>query len=213
MSVYDATKWVTSMQRSLKDYIEGVITDSVPGGLGLQAYDLVFDYPPSIAKAVESDFDKTIIHLEIDDIENMKLGFGADIVKETQTPGNISNPATTVESEARGHRVNFDVGVWASDQSGGSTSRLIAYEMLESAFGGEMARKACMDATEGVEIVSFAGGRFVVDTINDIRIFRIVNSELVVRVYSQKDGSVLIVPDSISQSPDFTISPELAISD
>jgi hypothetical protein len=102
--------------------------------------------------------------------------------------------------------------VWASDQSGGSTSRLIAYEILDKAFGGEMAKRKCMEATQGVELISFMGGRFVMDSINDIRIFRIVNAELVVRVYSRKDGSALIVPDSITQVPVLTIPP-LAITE
>lgn len=188
------------------------VAESVSPSVGLDVYQVVFDYPMAVDEAVKSNFEKTIIHLEIDDVENMGLGFGSNIVKETYNPGDVSNPATTVESEARSHRVNFDVGVWASDQSGGSTSRLVTYEMLDKAFGGQFAKQKCMDATQGVEIISFQGGRFVVDTINDIRVFRIVNCELVVRVYSRKDGSELIVPDSISQSPALTIPP-LAITE
>lgn len=211
MSTYDPTSWVTSMQRALKDYILAEVDAAVGTNQGLDAFDVVFDYPTSLATAIAADFQKTIIHLEIDDIENIKLGFGTDIVDSVYTPSDVSNPATVVESEARCHKVNFDVGTWASDQSGGSTSRLVAYEILDKAFGGEFARKKCMDATQGVEIVSFMGGRFLVDTINDIRVFRMVNSELVVRVYSRKDGEALIVPDSISQSPQLTIPP-LAIT-
>jgi hypothetical protein len=204
MNTYDPTKWVTTMQRALKDYVEAEI-DAAIGGGGLNVFNVVFDYPVSAAAPLEADLTKTIIHLEIDDVLNTRIGFGRDVFAGAYTPGNVANAATLVESEARCHRVNFDVGVWASDLSGGSTSRLIALEILDSAFGGEMARHKCMAATGGVEITSFNGGKFVVDTLNDVRVFRIVDSALDVRVYSRKDGEEMIVADTISQDPHFTI--------
>lgn len=202
------------MQRALKNYITSEIdayfTDGVQN-IGLDAFDVVFDYPISSANAIEIDLSKTVIHLDIDDIENIKLGFGPDVVDWQYTPGSAGNPDTIVEREARCHRVNFNVGVWASDLSGGSTSRLVIYEVLSNIFDGEMARAKCMEVTQGVEIRAFQSGQFVVDTINDVRIFRIIESELIVRVYSRKDGSALIVPDEIVQNPLLTIPP-LAIT-
>lgn len=218
MTTFDAQKWVTTMQRSLKDYILAEVDASVsdnavptPNNVGSDVFDVVFDYPPSAAGATDADLAKTIIHLEIDDIENIPLGIGRNVVADVYTAGDIDTAATLVEREAHCHKVNFDVGVWASDTSGGSTSRLLAYEILDKIFTGDMARVKCMSTTQGVEIISFQGGRFVIDTLNDVRVFRIVGSELVVRVYSRKDGNTLIVPDEISQNPLLTIPP-LAIS-
>jgi hypothetical protein len=216
---YDPLAWVTSMQRSLREYVLNEIHLAIsdedhptPNPVGLAVFDVVFDYPFSANPALEADLSKTIIHFEIDDIENIKLGFGPDVVDDVYTPGDITNPATVVEREARCHKVNFDVGVWASDLSGGSTQRLLAYELLEKMFGGELARDKCMGYTQGVELFSFQGGRFVVDTINDVRVFRVVGGELVVRVYSRKDGNELIVPDEFVQDPQLTIPP-LAITE
>jgi hypothetical protein len=191
------------MQRSIKDYILAEIDAAIPEG-GLNVFDVVMDYPISAAGPVEADLSKTIIHFEIDDIVNIKLGFGSDVVESVYTPGDVANPATTSEREARCHRVNYDVGVWASDLSGGATSRLVAYEILDKALGGEMARQKCKSVTGGVEITSFNGGKFVIDTLNDVRVFRVVDSALDVRVYSRKD-SIMIVPDTVSQDPHFTI--------
>jgi hypothetical protein len=209
---YDPQKWITTMQRSLRDYLLAEIDTAVsdeampfPDDIGLQVFEVLLDYPPSVAPAGDVDFKKTIIHLQIDDIENIKLGFGTDVVAITYTPGDVAHAATIVEKEARCHRVNFDVGVWASDQSGGPSSRLLAMEILEDALGGEMARRKCMSVTQGVEITSFNGGRFVVDTINDVRIFRIIDCTLEVRVYSRKDGESMIVADTISQNPLLTL--------
>jgi len=200
---YDPTAWVTTMQRSLKEYVLAEIDAVIPEG-GLNAFEVVMDYPISAAGSLEADLQKTIIHFEIDDINSIKLGFGSDIVKVEYTPGDVANAATIVESEARCHRVNYDVGVWASDVSGGATSRLVAYEILDKALGGEMARQKCKTVTQGVEITGFTGGKFVIDTLNDVRVFRVVDCSLDVRVYSRKDGTQ-IVADTISQDPHFTI--------
>lgn len=218
MSTFNPQAWVTTMQRSLKDYIlaevDAAISDNAsptPNNVGSDVFDVVFDYPSAAASALDVDLKKTIIHLEIDDIENIPLGMGRNVVADVYTAGNVSTPAKLVEREAHCHRVNFDVGVWASDVSGGSTSRLLAYEILDKIFTGDMARVKCMSTTQGVELISFQGGRFVIDTLNDVRVFRIVGSELIARVYSRKDGNELIVPDEITQNPLLTIPP-LAIT-
>lgn len=220
MTEFDPLQWVSSLQRSLKEYIEDEINNAVtdgalptPNPIGLQAFDVILDFPVSAEGARSADFPKTIIHLEIDDIENRKLGFGTDIVQAEYVEGDVDTPATLVEKEAMGHIVNFDVGVWASDLSGGSSSRLLAYEILERIFGGNLAREKCATATGGVEILTFDGGRFVPDVINDIRVFRIVDCTLRVRVYSRKDSGDLIVADEITQDPHLTIdNPPVAVS-
>ncbi len=214
MSTYDPERWLTTMQRALKNYVETEIDACIDGngnGGGSEIFNVVFDYPVSSAGAINIDLDKTIIQMDIDDIENIRLGFGPNIIDDVYTPGDVSNPATLVEREAYCHRVNYNVGVWASDVSGGITSRLLAYEILSKIFVGEQAKEKCMQVTQGVEIRDFQSGQFIVDTINDIRIFRIIESELIVRVYSRKDGNELIVPDTLTQDPHLTIPP-LAIT-
>lgn len=194
--IFDPDSWLISLHRALKDYVENEINEYVQSGgngVGLDVYDVVFDWPDAAELAKEAELPKTIIHFVVDDMDTRRLGFGNQHVAAVEE--DRAEPASDLIRfhEANGHIVNFDVGVWASDQSGGSTARLVVYEMLFKLFGTEAARRRTRDTIE-VEIQRFNGGRFIIDKIGDVRVYRIIDSELVVRVYSRTvDGPYVIV--------------------
>jgi hypothetical protein len=203
---YDARNWLPSMFRAMKEYILNGIAESekhFTENIGLKAYEIVFDWPaarivPDKLPFTDEDGNPvTLIHFEIDNIENRPLGFGSSQFSSTRYPAT----GTIVPEEAEAHEVNFDVGIWATDKSGGSTSRLEAYQALDTILNGPMAQNACESLTGGVLIRSFGGGRFINDAVNDIRLFRVADMELVCFVYSSKlvvsetEAGIQIVPE------------------
>lgn len=205
--LYDPYKWLPTLFRSMKEYIESGIDAAFKAGstpVGLQAYEIIFDFPtarlePRLLPFTNEDGKPiTLIHLEIDNIDNQPLGFGTAEFAETLNPG---SPGEIVPEEAHGHEVRFDVGVWATDSSGGSTSRLDAYGALDSILSGPEAVTGCREATGGVLIRSFGGGRFLTEAVNDIRLYRVADMELVTHVFSSKlligssEGEIVIVPE------------------
>jgi len=181
----DVDVWLLTLTRALKDYVSDGFNSLSSSGNGLDAYDVVFGYPDSSDPLFQAELVKTIIHLEVDDITDIPLGFGDNMVNEIIAPvsGNIFQ---TTQEEALCKLVNFDVGVWASYQSGGSTSRMVAYQVLSKLFTGAGAFSNAKEAMGGVEIRSFQSGLFVVDAAGDINVFRIVGSDLIVRVYVKR---------------------------
>jgi hypothetical protein len=182
----------------LKEYVED--------NLNLDAYDVVFDYSPAELTAQKLPLAKSVIHFAIDDIQNPDIGYGATTVEAIDAN-------TLTPSELLKHDVNFDVGMWASASTGGSTARLVVYQHLVRLFQGKGAYDRCMEATDGVEIISFNGGRFYTDRINDLEIYRIVGAELVVRCYSAETGALEsgYTPYTIEQEPDLTIQEEVIV--
>lgn len=198
MSQFQPDNWLLTLHRALDDYIKTQIDEFVQAAgnpVGLQAYEIVFDWPEADDISHEARIEKTIIHFVIDDIDNRKLGFGDDLVKSIETLNVDPDPDTVQDFEAQGHIVNWDVGVWASDESGGSTARLTVYQMLQKLLSTETGKRNLRAATGGIEIMRFNGGRFITDRINDVRVYRIVDSELVARVYSQASGLPLVISD------------------
>lgn len=207
---FQPESWLVSGFNSLTDYINAEINASVQNDLGadvgLQLYELVMDFPTSDSLPKPAEFTKTIIHLAIDDIDNRRLGFGPGFVNATFVDAAGVVPGTVTEEEGNSHEINFDVGVWASDKSGGTSSRLRAYEMLYNAFGTDQARQRCTDFTDGVEIRSFNNGRFIIEKPNDVRLFRMIGAELVVRVYSRTVAAPDVIVDGEPvQQPDVEI--------
>jgi hypothetical protein len=209
-TTFSPDEWLVSLFGSLTDYINAEIDQSVMVGLdpqGLRAYEVVMDFPDADSLPEGAEFNRTIIHFGIDDIETRQLGFGPGIVNSEITDGTDLVAGTVSDQEAKSHVANFDVGIWASDESGGITSRLRAYQLLDKLFNGMIAKTRCWDFTEGVEIRFYNGGRFVNETINDVRVFRAVGMELEVRVYSRQvaDDEILVdrEPD---QDPDLEIT-------
>jgi hypothetical protein len=196
MSVlYDPTDWLITLNRSLeayvKDALNNAILDDAQLPAGLEIFDVRFDWPDSNDMPEDVELGKTIIHFFISDIRNERIGFGDNITEENIV-GPTQHDIEFVESSR--HVLEYDIGVWASDKSGGVTNRLIAYQALEKAFQGEMAKQACYAFTGGVEILSFNGGRFIQDAISDVRVFRVTDSTLMVRVFSRK---VLTMTDMV----------------
>lgn len=190
--------WLTSLFRALKEYVED--------NLNLDAYDVVFDYAPAEVTAKKLPLQKSVIHFAVDDIQNPAIGYGATVLEITETN-------TLTESELLAHVLNFDVGMWASAQTGGTSARLVVYQHLVRLFQGKAAYDRCYQATEGVEIISFNGGRFILDRINDLEIYRIVGAELIVKCYSAETGALEsgYTPYTIEQDPELTIQENVII--
>lgn len=208
---FNPDAWLTSLFDAMTDYIESgvnaAVLDSDDAPVGSTVYNVVMAEPAADDLPFDTENDKTIIHFEIDDIQNKRLGFGDGFVAATTTEADDANPATETPQEAVEHVVNFDVGIWATDKSGGVTARLRAYEILDKLLSGDVARVNCRTQTAGVEIRSFMNGRFVKDTINDVRVFRMVGAELVVRVYSRNvANTATIVDEEPVMEPDLVIS-------
>lgn len=208
MTIHDPTNWLPSAQRVLEEYTLAQIDAAVMvsgNPSGLEAYDVVFDWPDAAAMAKEAKLPKTIIHFAIDDIDNIRVGLGRNAAGSFEVDNAEPAGDTVTYSEAMWHQLNFDVGVWASDQSGGVTSRLVVYQTLFQMFGTDTARRATRLATD-LEILRFNGGRFITDRINDLRVFRIIDCELVVRVASRTlDGPYIITDKEPQVNPAFEI--------
>ena len=189
--------WLTSLQRALKDYTLAEIDKAVMVGAtpsGLDTYDVVYDWPDAFELAKDAKLEKTIIHFAIDDIANMPIGMGDNVYNTIEENRNEPNSDFIRYHEGQCHEVNFDVGVWASDQSGGATARLVVYEMLQKIFGTEIGKRKVRSAID-VEVRRFNGGRFITDRISDLRVFRLIDSELVARVYSREIDEPLVIID------------------
>lgn len=208
-STYDPDSWLLSLQRALGEQVKSDINQAFKDGngddAGEQAFEVILDWPESddVAKFVQ--LKRTVIHIAVDDIANSPLGMGDGIVSGAEVT--TTDPDTVTLHEGFGHIVNFDVGVWASDLSGGHTSRMLAYQTFQQLFGTGMGKERVRAATQGVEIIRFNGGRFITDRVNDVRVFRIIDTELVVRVYSRVVSSdpVVIVDTEPVQEPDLEI--------
>lgn len=195
---FNPDAWLTSLTRALKEY--------VMDGLGLSGaasdpYEVRMSYPDVTEVADKLPLKKTMIHFEIDDPRQVMFGLGDNVVHSDVDESNF----VITEWEAHCHDVDIDVGVWASVESGGSTSRMEAREDLDKLFNGPSARETCMTETNGVDPREFSGGRFLTDTISDVLVFRIVDMTLRVRVYSRTVIGPTTYADTVVQAPDLTI--------
>lgn len=169
---FDPDNWLVSLFRSLKSYIE----TNEPG-----IYDIIGSFPSDIELRQSMPLRKTLIHFEIDDISNSSLGFGDSVVEEEYDVNN----QLVIKQQATQHEVNFDLGIWASEASGGVTARLNAYQTLTQLFQGPIAFQKIKDNI-GIEIVSFQNGAFVIEQIQDLNVWRVAGITLVVRVFSRQ---------------------------
>lgn len=211
---FDPEIWLESATRELKAYIEtgfnNAIVDETSQPVGLQLYEVMMEFPgPRVDDVKAMPLDRSIIHFEIDDIADRLVGFGDQVFAENYDPVGHQN----FPQEAGIHVINFDVGVWASDRSGGTTSRLRAKQVLRNLLQGKQAQAALTAATDGgdggLQIKSFTGGRFVPERVNDVPIYRMVDSTLEIQVFSR-------TPLPITGGPtieDFVQQPGLTILD
>lgn len=179
-AVYDPEHYLESASRVLKDYVESNINTSI--------YQVVMEFPGADIDAGTLPLAKTIIHFELDDHDSKPVGMGDGMFADNYDPTlqQISPQYASV------HRLLWDVGIWASDRSGGTTFRMRARQALEFMFarnnGGIQRLREFSDNDDGVlEITDFTGGRFVLDTSeNDQKaLYRMVDCQLEIRVYSR----------------------------
>lgn len=201
MTNFDPEHWLETTVRGIKDYV----TDNI----NTRIYDVRMEFPGSDLDSgkIKMPMRQTIIHFEIDDMPDRPIGFGdRPMVENYNVVDDTVNPQW-----AAMHMINFDVGIWASDDSGGTTQRMRAKQELQRLFGFPPSIAALRAATDGgdgaVEILRYSGGNFTVDTINDVRVYRMVNGELEVRVFSRTPLSDIPAPaiTGIDQSPGLTI--------
>jgi hypothetical protein len=192
---FDPQSFLTSTTRALTSYLEGRFAAAVQGH-GLEAYEIIMEYPEADDLPKGAELEKTVIHFQIDDILPKDLGLGTSFVNAEIVDGTDLVAGSVVENQAMQNTINFDVGVWASDQSGGVTSRLRAYEYLHRFLAGKLARDKLLAATDGsLEILYYRSGRFVTQKISDVRLFCVVGAELEVRVFSRDDADPEILVD------------------
>lgn len=198
---YDPEKFLETLVRGIKDYVNN--------SLNTQIYNVVMEYPDVLVAESTVPQGRTIIHFEIDGIDSQPLGFsgfGGNVEEVYDgTTGDV-----TPHFAAR-HLVNFDVGIWAWDRSGGTTQRLRARQLLHNILGLPQSGIRLRDATDGgeggVQVMSYSGGRFITDRINDVPTYRMVDGTLVVSVFSR------FVDLDIPAIQDIFIVPELTIDE
>jgi len=209
--VYNPENWLESLTNVIRDYAYNGFNSAVNDDRGYPAgddvYEVVMEFPGPAMDRHEMPLDRTVVHFEIDDITDRDIGFGMQHYADNYDP-----VAHTVNPQyARQHLVNFDVGVWASAKSGGITSRIRAKQILESLFGdpgGQVRLRELSSVDDGsVELISYSGGRFIIDTINDNPVYRMIDGQLIVRVFSRSKISDTPGPaiEDIEQAPNLTI--------
>ena len=175
---FDPEKWLETCVRGIKDYALEAFDPDV--------YEIIMEWPGAELDSREAPWDKTIIHFSIDTQDDVILGMGDDPLE-----WNYSAPEQAVFPQwGAAHVINFDVGTWATDKSGGTTSRMRVKQHLYNLFGypnSVQALRAATDNSDGaVEILNFTGGHDTIDsTANDIRVYRTVDCSLEVRVFSR----------------------------
>src|SRR3954453_6898263 len=113
MTLFDPERWLETAVRGIKDYVAANVNTRI--------YDIRMEFPGADLDADKLPIRKTIIHFEIDDIVKNEI-FGS-----TPMVWNHNDTTQTVNPQWAGvHRINFDVGIWSSDDSGGTTSRMRA---------------------------------------------------------------------------------------
>ena len=218
MTQYDPETWLETSMRILKEYaheeFHKAVKDDDLNNIGADVYEIIMEFPESedILKLVP--LPKTIVHFEIDEIDNDILGFG-----EGHHALNYDPLLQLIEPQEAGiHLIDLDVGIWASTRSGGLTARLRAYQILRMLFHGPLAHQELMKRSQGyddhgkseggLEITEFTGGRFIQDRINDVPIFRMIDCSLKIRVFSRSP-----IFSQIPTIEDITQIPELIIDD
>lgn len=204
--------YLTSTMRALEEYVKDGFALT---GADDDPYEISMHYPDVDAMAkTRLPMKTTIIHFEIEDNRHIVFGMGDNVFdahEEELPPPSDPGHFDLIEHEGRCHQIDLDVGIWASVESGGPTSRMQARETLDTLFAGTGAYRACHAATDGIEVVSFSGGLNLIDQINDIPIFRTVNLLLRVRVYARFKKFPVPVIEGIGQAYEILIDDNLSI--
>lgn len=194
---YDPEIYLESTLRELETYVkrgfDKIALDADLEPIGRFAYQIVMEFPGDVISEIHTmPLPRTIIHFELDDSENKPVGFGDNIFAENYDA--LSGLITP--QEASHHQLNFDVGIWSSDVSGGTTARLRAQQILNGLFVGFLAQQALTESSNGgdggLEILRYFGGQFLTERVNEINTYRMVGAELELRVYSRTPRSVSV---------------------
>jgi hypothetical protein len=198
---FDPENWFVSLFRSLEDYVKAKAD--------LDIYDVRGGFPSNNLLTELLPLGKTLIHFDTDDVNNPIFGFGENVVDNVYD----DVAGTVLPMEAKMHTVNWDVGIWTSPRSGGTTARMTAYQLLTDLFTGVLAFRDLRDS-RGIEIVSFNGGNFIEEEIDDITVFRVADMTLITRVFS-KTTPIAPLPfiGDVTQIESITINPEGPILD
>lgn len=218
---YDPEIWLESTVRELKKYAENglntAVRDDGDNEVGLYhpqnnpngIYQVVMEFPTPEIMRDRVPLPRTIIHFEIDILDNRFVGIGSQIYAQNYDP----LTQTVTPQEAGWHQINFDVGIWTSDKAGGTTARMRAYQILNNLFHGSLGQKAFDASADGgdgrVEILRWDGGRFITEAINDVPTYRSIDGVLEVRVFSRTPR--IITPpvpaiEEILQAPGLVIT-------
>jgi hypothetical protein len=224
---YNPELWLETLTRGIQEYAQEGFNDSVvdPGNnaVGSEIYEVIMEFPATDEILRKVPLQKTLIHFEMDIIEDLNLGFSG---REETIVKSVYNAATAEITQQEGveHRVNFDVGIWTSDRAGGKTQRLRAYQNLIRLFQGKLAYDDLRDATKRtdagqfdgcLEIYNFSGGRFFTDSVNDVLLYRLIDCSLVIRCYSRTSPFRPPLPtiEEIFQDPELIIDDNLTLPD
>ena len=201
-TLFSPDRWLETTVRGIKDYVRDRVNTNI--------YDVVMEYPDLLSAESTVPHGKTMIHFEIDMIDTEQLGFSGAFDGAWVHEYSVDTGDVTPKYAAR-HLVNFDVGIWSWDRSGGITARLRARQLLHTILGLPQSGVSLRDATDGgdggIQVMSFTGGRFITDRINDVPTYRMVDSNLNVLVFSRATDI------DIPAIGDIYILPELTIDD
>ena len=197
---YDPERWLETTIRGISTYLHNGLNPDPD----YENYKVVQEFPGSLYDAEKLPLTYTTVHVTVDAIiERPVIGIIED---------NFDPLTHTIDpQEARQHDINFDVGIWSSDRSGGTTARMRARQTLTNLFGGTMGIAKFREATDmgdgGVTIRTFQGGHNVTERLNDIDVYRMVGIELEVRVYSRSPKGLQpgVAIEEILQDPHLTI--------
>lgn len=205
---YNPEEFIESTMRCVTEYAHERLSEII-GADASEIYDIVQEFPGAAldSRTREVPLSKVVIHFEIDDLKERVLGFGQNVFEDNYDAVN----QTIQPQEAAIVNINFDVGIWTSDRTGGTSARAETRRMLSQIFGGALALERFREETDGgdggIEIISYSGGRFATDKVNDVIVYRAVDGQLEVKVFSRTPKPIVAVPtiESIDQSPGLTI--------
>lgn len=186
---YNPEIYLESATRELLAYAENgfnsAVKDNNNNNAGLNVYEIVMEFPSDEQIRSMIPNAKSLVHFELDDVQNFILSFGDNTARSVYD----SVLHTVTEQEGKRHIFSFDVGIWSWDKSGGTTARLRASQILNTLFTGSQAitnLRASSDGGDGqLEILGYTGGQYISEYINDVRVFRMVNATLRIRVFSR----------------------------
>jgi hypothetical protein len=192
-------KWLETLQHGIYGFVTSKLNNN-------NVWDVRMAYPQNDELDEFVPQEKGIITFEVDDISSVDTGLGDKIVET------IVNEftGTVIQVEHQAYEINFDVGIWTTHKSGGTTARMRAFQYLAAMFVGPSAFNE-VKTKIGAEIVSFRGGSFVNDEVNGVVVFRGVDTSLICRVFVRKHLEPELYIASIHQDPTILITEEIII--